>query len=218
MSNASITLGKLAKAKPASKPPEADGYAAGYAEAFAAFEDAKAAIAENEARYKIIDRRVMDEVRANDAATEAFEAAKEKAALLLARGEEDNTLVKNARAALVEAEDRLATARAARAALAAELPDLRMTLTVTNLAYTDALRAYVANSPSVAKLLKRYEDMVRETTIMDLALAYIGGKGMMPVKSWGIPPRDDPEVSVLADKWRSAIEALEKDPDAPLPE
>jgi hypothetical protein len=176
----------------------------------------KKAIADNEKRKASVTRVVLDLVNEVDQATEALEEAKQEAATRLARGKEDPALVRRARQVLEDAQDRLDTARAADTQLKDDT-ELRTKLAIAEINYEEALKSVVGNSPAMAKLIAEYEDAVRTVTRYKRAMDLVAEKGVLPLVSYGIPPDDD-QVDELAQQWRAAINELERNPDAELPE
>jgi hypothetical protein len=175
----------------------------------------KKAIADNEKRKATIGSVVIDLVDEVDQASEALEEAKRLAAQHLARGNEKPGLVRKAREALTEAQDRLDTARAADTQLKDD-GELRTKLAVAEHNYEETLKSVVGNSPAMSKLIAEYEDAVRTVTRYKRAMDLVAEKGVLPLITYGIPPNDD-QVDELAQQWKAAIAQLERNPDAELP-
>jgi hypothetical protein len=95
--------------------------------------------------------------------------------------------------------------------------ELRTKLALAEHKYDEALKSLVGNSPSMVKLITEYEDAVRAVTRYKRAMDLVAEKGLLPLVTYGIPPDDD-QVDELAQQWKAAINELERNPDAELPE
>jgi hypothetical protein len=164
-------------------------------------------------------RMVGDAGRAVEAATAAVEVAKRNAAeyattALLEQSPAPavTQTTRAARVALAEAEDGLAAALAAQAALPAKREAASTELFSARRALDACLRDVVRSSPAVARVIAEYNAARASFVASAAALDFLDSLDVLP-PGWSVdaPPPDDAP-------WRLALAALESDADAPLPE
>jgi hypothetical protein len=181
-------------------------------------DDRKRAISENERAIQVASARSSALFGAIDKAAAAVASAHENAAdyiqeEALGRAGKRPQSPKEAREALVDAEEEHAAAKAARDKLEQRRSELQQSLAIAEMNVGDAIADVVQNSPELAGLLARHDRLEREFAECRAVLGALGT----------IIPRDvhwdsQKHFEVTADvPWRAALAELRTDPAAPLP-
>jgi len=162
----------------------------------------------------LMDRRIAAR-RALEAAGEAVETARQ--AVISNPGSKPALTVREAREAVVEAEDHLADLQAASAHEIAHRAGLENRQSWTQSAVNQALREVVAADPAVKELCDRFMANFREHVDMRRALEYLHKQQCLPKYEGGLCEQTWPDLAG-AGPWRAAIEGLRTDAETPLPE
>jgi hypothetical protein len=161
--------------------------------------------------------------KAVEAAREAVEAAKTNAAAfvtatILGTAAEPPMSVKEARAALQEAEDNLETQRTVEAGLKAKKEAEEQALYFAKSRVKDKIQSVVGADPSLRKLLTEFEEMKRmvaqRTELFNALWAYIphAHRNWSATRQYG-----SAELQDETPPWRAALAELEHDSSASLP-
>jgi hypothetical protein len=161
--------------------------------------------------------------RAVEAASEAVEAAKANAAAYMAAkiggtAGEPPTSVKDARAALQEAEDNLETQKAIEASLKAKLEAEQEALHFAKVRVNRKVQAVVGADPSLRRLLVEYEDLRRVLAQRAQLFGFLFSMIPREFQGWqSIPCYRPGDLQDETPPWRAALAELEHNSDAPLP-
>jgi hypothetical protein len=161
--------------------------------------------------------------KAVEAAREAVETAKANAAAfvtatILGTAGEPPMTVKEARAALEEAEDNLETQRTVEAGLKAKKEAEEQALYFAKSRVKDKIQSVVGADPSLRKLLVEFEEMRRAVAQRERLLGSLSLMIPHEFRFWqGTRQYRDNELQDETPPWRAALAELEHDSDAALP-
>src|ERR1700722_10741108 len=161
--------------------------------------------------------------KAVEGAKAAVETAKANAAAfasaaVLGTAGEPPVSVKDARAALQEAEDNLETQLAVEASLKAKKENEQTALGFAKSTVKAKIEAVVRADPSFRKLFAEFEEMRRMVAQRAKLLSFLFSMTPHELQSWQRSPLYHPgDLQDETPPWRAAIAELENNSDAPLP-
>jgi chromosome segregation ATPase len=158
-----------------------------------------------------------------EGAEKAIEEAKTNAAdfltnTLLGTGGTAPLTIKQARAALQDAEDELAAALAAREALRKKLEAVKARPGFAENKIKECALAVIATEAPIAEIVARREKAYREFVDAENVLQWFQVKDLADSPTVHQPWEPKPTLEILgAGPWDAVLEALQTDADAPLP-
>jgi hypothetical protein len=178
--------------------------------------------ATNKALAEMQDKR-RDARRAVETAKSAVEDAKAAAATFLTAtingtAGDAPMSVKNARAALLEAEDNLEAQNSVETSLNAMKPALEDSLSLAKMSMKDKIAAVVGADPSLRKLLVEFEEMKRLIAQRTQLFNFLWSAIPHEHRFWNATRQyGSAELQDESGPWRAALAELENNSDATLP-
>jgi len=173
------------------------------------------------AKENLFEQR-LEANRSVEAAKEAAEHAKQAAADSLvskALGGADvgAETITDARWQRDELQQHLRDLESADTALSQQLPDAERAARWAAQKLRSAVAEALAAAPEVQRLFETYRRKQKEVAALASALRFVAGKGGMAAY-WDATPADLYDDASVLQIWQAAIAALERDPNAQLPQ
>lgn len=174
-----------------------------------------------------ITQKIVEARRVLDQATSAIETAQSNCAQHLTNAalgyvEPAPQSMKQARAALQDAQDELDALHAARSKLESDIPAAQTAKWTSELGLETRIRDVVKSDPAIESFVERYREERRIHGRMPQGpkhelLEFFDRKRMLPHR-FSLQKIDAEACDNEMQVWQDAIKALEEDPDAPLPD